>query len=748
MKRVAHRPTNQSPIRRAVGLRVCWDIMRTLDVRNRWNINEQSNGCRAIDSTAKSQPTSVRFFWITLLSVAILASPGCSVFYLAKRTIKYEPRDFDITLDEAAACKQYAIWAEEAWSSYLGSAPDAPISANYEQGFREGFVDFVFAGGTGEPPPIPPRRFWRTMYRNPEGDQTIADWTAGFRVGAAAARDNGYRKRALVPAVGNNLVDLTSMHGQTTNAADPTDNAYEIIDDPQMDSNPPTPDGYLSSPVEDAGNDGTVNNKTIESENNQTTGDDNNSTELDTSEGRSGVLDFGLDSPSIRKDSKSNPFLDDPEDLNNPEESAPLEVQPNIQPFEKPNQEFLPDENLYEELFGEPSATEQEAYRRDAIPSDRVIRSEKSNSTANLVFAETPKQTIVRTEFTEPTAKPSDTISVDSNTTSNIGHNNYAEPASVNPFTAEPLESDPLEEFESDANPQSKRVGLAPPLETRSASAPSDLSSGLIPAQQHPNEVQLRHQAPVSNAVPYRRRETDRSNASNKPVRREDWLISGLNDHKKPRRNFDHMATPDALAPTEVDRIADRLVGSHLSNPPSAPLRSSSPLAALPQIVAPPQLPRQTPQTNPVRPIEPENSIALSTHSEPIQHAITSTNDVQADSSGITSGIVQSATVQSASGAANEFGQATKKSVEAVSQVEVATLAKEVSPAARQPNRLAKPATEPANETGAKIIVKSARTTKKKTNATEEWTRARNAFRGPDGVRTNYDTYSGMFQPH
>jgi hypothetical protein len=122
------------------------------------------------------------------------------VFHLAKRTVKYEPREYNITLEEADACEQYAIWAEEAWSEYRGQNPDAATSADYYDGFRNGFVDYCFAGGSGEPPPVPPRRFWRTIYRNAMGDQSIADWSTGFRAGSGAARTGGYRKRAVVPS--------------------------------------------------------------------------------------------------------------------------------------------------------------------------------------------------------------------------------------------------------------------------------------------------------------------------------------------------------------------------------------------------------------------------------------------------------------------------------------------------------------------------------------------------------------------
>ncbi len=137
--------------------------------------------------------------WVIVLGLLCL-TPGCSVLYLAKRTVKYEPREYDITLEEADACEQYANWSKNAWSEYQSQNSGVPTSADYHDGFRNGFVDYCFAGGSGEPPPIPPRRFWRTMYRNVAGDQSFADWSAGFRAGSGAARAGGYRARAVVPS--------------------------------------------------------------------------------------------------------------------------------------------------------------------------------------------------------------------------------------------------------------------------------------------------------------------------------------------------------------------------------------------------------------------------------------------------------------------------------------------------------------------------------------------------------------------
>jgi hypothetical protein len=65
-------------------------------------------------------------------------------------------------------------------------------------GFLDGFTDFVYAGGSGEPPPVPPRQFWNVEWRSPRGHEASQDWFSGYRHGARVARDGGFRQRAIV----------------------------------------------------------------------------------------------------------------------------------------------------------------------------------------------------------------------------------------------------------------------------------------------------------------------------------------------------------------------------------------------------------------------------------------------------------------------------------------------------------------------------------------------------------------------
>src|SRR5439155_20779353 len=90
--------------------------------------------------------------------------------------------------------------AEAAWQEITKANPDPSYSPDYVCGFKDGFADFLYAGGTGEPPPLPPRQYWKIKYETAEGHQAIEDWFAGFRHGASVAQTTGYRQWVTIPS--------------------------------------------------------------------------------------------------------------------------------------------------------------------------------------------------------------------------------------------------------------------------------------------------------------------------------------------------------------------------------------------------------------------------------------------------------------------------------------------------------------------------------------------------------------------
>jgi hypothetical protein len=73
-------------------------------------------------------------------------------------------------------------------------------SKDYAEGFKDGFIDYLQFGGSGQPPYAPPKRYWGPNYRTPEGYRAIEDWFAGFRHGVTAAKESGYRPWVTLPS--------------------------------------------------------------------------------------------------------------------------------------------------------------------------------------------------------------------------------------------------------------------------------------------------------------------------------------------------------------------------------------------------------------------------------------------------------------------------------------------------------------------------------------------------------------------
>ena len=112
---------------------------------------------------------------------------------------KWEPLGYAHNEEDKIACGLYRQWAEQEWQC-LEQETSVPISEYYRRGFFDGFMDYTYAGGKVSPPPVPPRDFWKTIFRTDEGDAAVQQWRDGFLRGAEVAQNKGYRRRALVPA--------------------------------------------------------------------------------------------------------------------------------------------------------------------------------------------------------------------------------------------------------------------------------------------------------------------------------------------------------------------------------------------------------------------------------------------------------------------------------------------------------------------------------------------------------------------
>jgi hypothetical protein len=136
-----------------------------------------------------------------LISVTLcLLAAGCS----------YAPYLFNNMLETPTeVVERYALrcrFRRMAKDALAACTKGQDYSRYYARGFKDGFVDFLDADGTGNPPAVPPWWYRQNRFLTPVGQADVADWLTGYRDGAQAARASGYRGIVTVP------VTLPPMH--------------------------------------------------------------------------------------------------------------------------------------------------------------------------------------------------------------------------------------------------------------------------------------------------------------------------------------------------------------------------------------------------------------------------------------------------------------------------------------------------------------------------------------------------------
>ena len=123
--------------------------------------------------------------WALLLAVStlLLASSGCSLTRGVREFAAYNDGVNDFVLGW-----RNSVWARQAWQERAPHFIDQPHLGAFGAGFRAGYTD-VATGGTGCPPPLPPRKYWNWKYQTPEGQSKVAAWFSGYPYGAQAAEE-------------------------------------------------------------------------------------------------------------------------------------------------------------------------------------------------------------------------------------------------------------------------------------------------------------------------------------------------------------------------------------------------------------------------------------------------------------------------------------------------------------------------------------------------------------------------------
>jgi hypothetical protein len=172
----------------------------------------------------------------SLWLVALLAlGPGCTLVHDAASLTAFKVRE---SIEDRREAARNRSWAEQAWEEVRAGSPDAVYSEDFGRGFQDGFAHYLFRGGNGEPPPLPPGHYRQLRYQTPQGYRAIEDWFAGFRHGADAARRSGYRRWVTGPSslATASLVPLPQVPGADEAAATP---APPVEGAPPVEALPP-----------------------------------------------------------------------------------------------------------------------------------------------------------------------------------------------------------------------------------------------------------------------------------------------------------------------------------------------------------------------------------------------------------------------------------------------------------------------------------------------------------------------------
>ena len=172
-----------------------------------------------------------------LLGLCVLCQ-GCGPLADTAHTMLLEPVEYPRRLEACVDCKRAEKLAAAAWAEYLAAEAEAHSDVQYTcdfgQGFKDGYADYLFAGGTGNPPPLPPRWYWRAENKTPAGRLGEQDWFRGFRTGAALAKLSGYRE---IETVGSWTSVYRAQDG--ADAAPSTAAKAAVLPPPQLETAPP-----------------------------------------------------------------------------------------------------------------------------------------------------------------------------------------------------------------------------------------------------------------------------------------------------------------------------------------------------------------------------------------------------------------------------------------------------------------------------------------------------------------------------
>lgn len=127
------------------------------------------------------------------------AVTGCSILETAARNAVHEPQ---LVATQWALESDLRRQAREAWRQVRVEYPRRAFTAEFRDGFLDGFVDYLDRGGNGSLPAVPPAKYVRQKkYFTEEGQCLLKDYFLGFQYGQEVAIATGRRQYLTVPVL-------------------------------------------------------------------------------------------------------------------------------------------------------------------------------------------------------------------------------------------------------------------------------------------------------------------------------------------------------------------------------------------------------------------------------------------------------------------------------------------------------------------------------------------------------------------
>jgi hypothetical protein len=125
------------------------------------------------------------------------AAAGCHFAGIADRHPAHDPPAAPVGLDHDLRASARAAWRE-----VRAEYPRRAFSAEFRDGFLDGYVDYLDRGGDGVLPAVPPARYTQhKKYFTPDGQCLVKEYFLGFKYGQDVAVATGRRQYLTVPVL-------------------------------------------------------------------------------------------------------------------------------------------------------------------------------------------------------------------------------------------------------------------------------------------------------------------------------------------------------------------------------------------------------------------------------------------------------------------------------------------------------------------------------------------------------------------